>query len=110
MALVHPAFLSRRIREYLPPKIRSRIRNPQPRRQNRPYGHALLDWHRLIESYFKAGGNQAAHAGRSAVGDSRDRVTTRHQIRPYRDLVCDVSNLSRDAEPKGWCTARTAPH
>ena len=87
MALVYLAFLPRCIREHVSPAIRSRIRNPQPRRQNRPHGYALFDWHRLIESYFKASGNEAAHAGRRAVGNSRDRIATRNQIRTYRDLA-----------------------
>src|SRR5260370_21162210 len=98
MAVVHPALLSRRIREYISPAIRSLVRNPQPRRQNRPHGHALFDWHRFIESYLKAGGNETPHAGRSALGDSRNRVTTCNQIRPDRNLVFDVSNLSVDTD------------
>src|ERR1700745_1618184 len=100
MALVHPALLSRCIREYLSPAIRSRVRNPEPRRQNRPHGHALFDWHRLVESYPKAGGNEAPHAGRRAVGNSRNRIATRNQIRPDRDLTFDALNLLGDAEPK----------
>src|ERR1700733_5109253 len=93
MALVYPAVLPRRIREYVSPAIRPCIRNPQPRRQNWPHGDALFDWHRLIERYFKAGGNEAAHAGRSALGDSRNRIAARNQIRSDRDLVFDSLNL-----------------
>jgi hypothetical protein len=34
------------------------------------------------------------------MGNSRNRVATRNQIRPDRDLVLDVLNLLGDAEPK----------
>src|SRR5579864_5783667 len=95
MALVHTALLPRRLREYLPPAIRPRIRNPQPRRQNRPHGHALFDWHGLIESYAKAGRNEAPHAGRGAVGNSRNRIATRYQIGRDRDLVFDCDEFTR---------------
>jgi hypothetical protein len=70
---------------------------------------ALFDWHRPFESYPKAGGNEAPHAGRRAVGNSRNRVATRNQIRPDRDLTLDALKLLGDAEPKARDSRPIAP-